>query len=126
MVAMLPATMSLGLLRMLGSYLDGRGKAFATSACSLLAGVAVVSLDLFLIPRLGVMGLALGALIGQSLALVAAGWLFCRTADIAAARAFLPRREDITMAVEVILRVLRRGTAARDTSAMQANGSAAP
>lgn len=125
MLIMAPATITLGLVRILGSYLDGRGKAFATSACSLLAGATVVSLDLFLIPRMGVMGLALGALIGQSLALAVAAMIFCRAADLSLVRAFVPRREDVAMVRDVVMRVLRRGGATGTTVATN-QGAATP
>lgn len=103
-----PATIFLGLMRIFGSYFDGHGRGLATSLCSLFAAAAVISLDLLLIPKLGVVGLAIGALCGQGLALVAAAIVFCRLAKLSLSAAFLPRADDFRSMRDLALRVMRR------------------
>jgi O-antigen/teichoic acid export membrane protein len=93
---MIPATLFWGLFRLIASDVEGRGRPGLVGACSSVATVCIVSLDLLWIPRYGVMGAAWASLIAYGVALGAAAWAFCRQTGMRPAAAYIPRFSDVS------------------------------
>lgn len=106
---MVPATIFFGLFRLLGADIEGRGRPALMSCCSLLAAVAIVVLDFWLIPLHGIMGAAWASLLAYCLAAAAAGFVFCRVTGLSAARAFVLRRDDVVVLAGVLRTILKGG-----------------
>lgn len=109
---MVPATVFLGLFRILSSDLEGRGRPLVASSCSFAAAVVIVVLDLWWIPLYGVMGAAWASLIAYGVAFAGSSIAFSLVTGIPYASAFVPQREDYRLLVETARRLARRGRAA--------------
>lgn len=103
---MLPATMFLGLFRMLGSDIDGRGRPGLTSICSFLAAATIVSLDLVWIPSHGIMGAAWASLAAYAVACTASALMFCHSAHQPVIGSFTPRISDIRQLSASLSRII--------------------
>ncbi len=108
---MTAATIFLGLFRLLGADIEGRGRPGILSACSLVAAVSIVGLDLWWIPRYGVMGASWASLVAYAAAAATAGLAFSHLSGIGLREAFAPRRSDFSLLAAALKSVLRRRTA---------------
>jgi O-antigen/teichoic acid export membrane protein len=104
---MTAATVFLGLFRLLGADIEGRGRPGLLSWCSLVAAVSIVILDLWWIPLYGVMGAAWASLVAYALAAGAGAIAFSRLSGIRLGAAFAPRWSDFTL-LAAAMRGLRR------------------
>lgn len=105
---MIPATILLGLFRILAADIEGRGKPGRVSLCSLFAAVLTVGLDLWWIPRYAVMGAAWASLVSYGMAFLLIAFMFCRLSDLKLRSLFLLTRADMTLLWQNMNRMLRR------------------
>jgi O-antigen/teichoic acid export membrane protein len=98
LLAMLPLT----LTRVLAGDLKGRGRPGLVSWAAFVGLVATISLDLVLIPWLGIVGAALASLLSYS---AGAAFMLAAYRGItgAAASALVPRPSDLRLLVELVL-----------------------
>jgi len=82
LLVMIPASIFWGLFRLLASDIEGRGRPGCVSACSLVASVTIVGLDLLWIPRYSVMGAAWASLIAYAIAFAGSAIAFYRLTGI--------------------------------------------
>ena len=92
---MVPASVCWGLFRLLASDIEGRGRPAAVTACSILAGLCIVVLDLWWIPAHGAMGAAWASLVAYAVALGAGAVCFCRITNMRWSVAYTPRLADL-------------------------------
>jgi O-antigen/teichoic acid export membrane protein len=95
LLVMVPATVFIGLYRIICADIDGRGRPGLVTLCSLTAAVGIVVLDFWWIPIWGVMGAAWASLAAYALAFVAAGLVFCRISGLRFWSAYTPRAADV-------------------------------
>jgi O-antigen/teichoic acid export membrane protein len=82
LLVMIPASIFWGLFRLLASDIEGRGRPGWVSACSLVASVTIIGLDLLWIPRYAVMGAAWASLIAYGIAFAGSVIAFYRLTGV--------------------------------------------
>jgi O-antigen/teichoic acid export membrane protein len=107
---MVPATGIWGMYRLLTSDIEGRGRPGLVSLSSLAANVTIVGLDLLWIPRYGLIGAAWASLVAYAVALVVAGFLFCRVTGLGVREAYAYRWGDLSTMLKLASEAGRRAT----------------
>jgi len=119
---MIPATVFLGLYRMLAADLDGRGRPGWVSLCSFISAVTIVVLDLWWIPRFGLMGAAWASLVAYAVAFGAGGGAFCVLTGQRPRVTFAPRREDLVSLVRAVQRLRQPGSVPPGVPPLESGG----
>jgi len=117
LVILLPGVVALSLTEVLSSYVAGVGSASWTSYVKVGSLIVNLVANLILIPRYGIVGAALASLISYTGSAIAISILAARLSRRSVASFWIPRVSDIRFtvatAMEMGVRVLRRGTSLR-------------
>jgi O-antigen/teichoic acid export membrane protein len=107
-LALLPATMSLSLGKVMTSYVAGRGRAGLVSVANVVALVVNVVLNLILIPRFGIVGASLASL-GSYTALTAITLVIASKLSGASPLSLVvPGRAEVQLLMSGLVRLSRR------------------
>jgi O-antigen/teichoic acid export membrane protein len=107
-LALLPATVSLSLGKVMTSYIAGRGRAGLVSVANVVALVVNVALNLILIPRFGIVGASLASF-GSYTALTTMTLLIAsRLSGLSPLALFIPGRAEILLLASGFGRLRRR------------------
>lgn len=115
-VALLPGIWCLGIFQNLTSDLAGRGHYGTKSLAAAAGAILTVALDVFLIPRYGIVGASIASSCAYGGALAAAFWFYRRHVGGNLRSLVLLRRGDIAM-----LRAIVRSPRAAQTSGMESS-----
>ena len=96
---LLPGVVGLGVFKVVGSDLMGRGRPGLVGAYSCIALVTNVATNLLLIPRYGFVGAAISATVSYCLLACMTVIQFIREAGLAASEVLLPRPGDVRRAL---------------------------
>jgi O-antigen/teichoic acid export membrane protein len=107
-LALLPATVSLSLGKVMTSYVAGRGRAGLVSVANVVALVVNVVLNLILIPRFGIVGASLASLGSYTALTVITLAIASRLSGQAPLSLFIPGQAEVELLVAGLLRLRRR------------------
>lgn len=109
---LLPGVVALSVTKVLAGYVSGLGRTGLTSSVHLSAFLLNVAVNLFFIPRFGILGAAAASLISYTVSSIAFSVIAARLAGARALDFWLPRRSDLRFVQGTVVtlgrRVLRR------------------
>ncbi len=104
---LLPGIVAFSVANVLAAYLAGAGKPKLNLLVSATSLVFTVTLDLILIPRMGIIGAALASTISYSWAAFLITWLFVRETNFSVRELLFPTMQDIRLLSSVAEPFLR-------------------
>jgi O-antigen/teichoic acid export membrane protein len=108
LLVLLPGVVALSIAKVLGGYVTGIGRPGVNSALSIAALAANVSLNLVLIPRLGIIGAALASLVSYTFNAVALTLYSSRAAGTSVASFWVIRPQDVRFTLVTSLGLIGR------------------
>jgi len=105
---LLPGVVAISISKVLAGYLSGLGRNGLTSTVSVSAFVLNVVLNLFLIPRAGIVGAATASLISYTFSSVVYAILAGRVAGVSPLAFWIPRSDDVRFTVGSSMALARR------------------
>ena len=105
---LLPGVVAISISKVLAGYLSGLGRNGLTSTVSVSAFVLNVVLNLFLIPRAGIVGAATASLISYTFSSVVYAILAGRVAGVSPLAFWIPRPDDVRFTVGSSMALARR------------------
>lgn len=109
---LLPGIVSMGVARLLIADITGRGRPGINSVQTVISAVLNVALNLYLIPRYGVLGAAFATTISYTALLIMKMRTMRRLAGVRWRDCFVPRRSDVRLILSLLRRLARRSSAA--------------
>lgn len=105
---LLPAVVSLSLAKIMTSYIAGRGRAGWVSVANVVALVLNVTLNLILIPSLGIVGAALASLVSYTAHATMTLLIASRLSGQGPLSLFVPGRTEVVLLITGFVRLGRR------------------
>ena len=105
---LLPGVVALSITKVLAGYVSGLGRTGLTSIITVSSFVLNVLINLFLIPRFGILGAATASLISYSVSSIAFSVVASRLAAARALDFWIPRRSDVQFVRATVLTLARR------------------
>jgi O-antigen/teichoic acid export membrane protein len=105
---LLPGVVALSVSKVLTGYLTGLGRTGLTSGVSISTFVLNVILNVFLIPRFGILGAALASLVSYAASSLALSLIAGRLARTSPLAFWVTRSSDIRYAIDTIATIARR------------------
>jgi O-antigen/teichoic acid export membrane protein len=111
LVLLLPGVWALGLWKIMVHDLAGRGYPTVRSLSAAIAAIVTISLDLVLIPPLGIAGAALATTAAYIAAFGFAAWSFGRITGLPTRRFLIPHPRDVVALSAAMKQLVRRRAA---------------
>lgn len=108
LLLLLPGVVALGVSKVVTGYFWGLGRTGVSSAINVGAFILNISLNLILIPRLGILGASASSLISYSAAALVGTVIAARLSGSSFLDFWLPRRSDLTIVSASLLALARR------------------
>lgn len=105
---LLPGVVAMSISKVLDSYVLGLGRSGLVSVVSILAFVVNVILNLFLIPRYGIVGAAGASLVSYTLSSIMYSVIAARLAGARPIDFWIPRAADVRFAAATTISLIRR------------------
>lgn len=110
-LVLLPGVVSLSVAKVMTSYVGGRGRPGLVSVQTIAALFLNVALNIFLIPRLGIVGASLSSLISYSTQAAIVLYFASRLSGQSPLRLFVPGRAEVQLLVDGLRRLWARAKA---------------
>jgi O-antigen/teichoic acid export membrane protein len=112
-VVLLPGVVSLSVAKVMTSYVNGRGHPGLVAIGTVASLIVNVALNLFLIPRFGIVGASLSSLISYTFQAAVAVFFAARLSGQAPLSLFVPGTVEVRLVIDTIQRVAAGAMARR-------------